>query len=172
MSAALAFAGASAGLNILGGLFGYLAAEDAASISESRGRLLLIEADADAERYAEQARGFKASQKLAFLKSGVTLEGSPLDILDETARVTSENLSAMRARATAQGLEADAQASALRDQGRAALIGGVAGAASSFASAAYKSGRNAPPPESGGGPGFSTGTGADRKGYRTPARMP
>jgi hypothetical protein len=141
---ALAFAGASAGLSLLSGLFGYMAAEDAAEVAESRGRLLRVEAEADAERYAEQARGFKATQKLAYLKSGVELEGSPLDILDETARVASENISAMRARGQAQQIDAEAQAGALRGQGRAGLIGSVAGGISTLAQAGYRSSKNAP----------------------------
>lgn len=146
MAIALALAGASAGLNLLSGLFGYMDAQDQAAQSESRGRLLRMEAEADAQRYAEQARGFKATQKLAYLKSGVTLEGSPLDILDETARVASENLSAMRARAQAGQNAQNAEADAARSRGRAALIGGIAGAASTAATASYKSQLNSPTP--------------------------
>lgn len=155
MAGALAFAGASAGLGLLSGLFGYMAAEDAAEVSESRGRLLRMEAEADAERYAEQARGFKATQKLAYLKSGVRLEGSPLDILAETALVSSENLSAIRARGQAQQIDAEAQAGALRGQGRGALLGGVAGGISTLALAGYRSGKNAPKTA----PGSDTGLG-------------
>lgn len=109
-SGALLFAGASAGLDLLGGLFGYFASEEAAGTAESRGRLIRAEAEADAQRYQEQARGFKATQKLAFLKAGVDLSGSPLDILDETARVASENISAIQARGAAGQLEAEGQA--------------------------------------------------------------
>src|SRR3972149_4864410 len=98
---AAAFAGVSAGLEILSGGCGYLASEQAALIAESRGRLLRLEAEADVQRYSEQAQDFKARQKLKFLKSGVALSGSPLDILDETARVSQENISAIRARAAA-----------------------------------------------------------------------
>jgi hypothetical protein len=168
MAAALAFAGASAGLSILSGLFGYLDAQDAAEQAESRGRLLRMEAEADAERYAEQARGFKATQAQAFLKSGVTLEGSPLDILDETARVASENLSAMRSRAQAEQNQANAQAGQLRSQGRAALIGGIAGAGSTAAMAAYRAPKAGAPGNGTAGAGdggWGAGTGFGYRGH-------
>src|SRR3990167_8470934 len=82
--AAAGFLMASAGLDIIGGLFGYFASQEAAAIAESRGRMFRMEAEIDATRYAEQAQGFKATQKLTYLKAGVALTGSPLDILDET----------------------------------------------------------------------------------------
>lgn len=146
MAVALALAGASAGLSILGGLFGYLEAQEAAEVSESRGRVLRMEADADAERYGEQAHQFKATQKLAFLKSGVTLSGSPLDILDETARVSQENINDIRARGEAQQADANTEASSFRAKGRAALLSGFTGAAQTAASASYASSKNSTMP--------------------------
>jgi hypothetical protein len=142
--AALAFAGASAGLDIIGGLFGYLASQEMAAATESRGRLLRMEAEADAVRYQEQAENFKASQALAYLKSGVTLEGSPLDVLDETARVTAENLSAIRARGAAQQQEYMSEATLTRGRGRAALLGGITGAAKTAALAGYSASKRSP----------------------------
>ncbi len=162
MAAALAFAGASMGLSVLSGLFGYLDAQDAAAQAESRGRLLRMEAEADAERYAEQARGFKADQSVRFLKSGVTLEGSPLDILDETARVASENLSAMRSRAQAEQNDMNSQAQSFRSQGRAALIGGIANAGSTAATAAYRAPKAAAAAPTSTGLGYNPGASAPR----------
>ena len=142
-AAALLFAGATSALDLMQGLFGYLAAKEGAGIAESRGRMLRLEAEADAQRYAEQARGFRASQKVAFLKSGVELSGSPLDILDETARITQENLSAIRARGVASQQEQNDQASMARIGGRAALIAGITQGISRFGMAAYQSGKTA-----------------------------
>lgn len=127
MAAALALAAAAGGLELVSGLFGYFLSGEQAGIAESRGRMFRAEAEADAQRYAEQAQGFKASQKLAYLKSGVKLTGSPLDILDETARVTAENISAIRARGAAGELEYKNQASEARVQGRMALLSGFTG---------------------------------------------
>ena len=132
--------------------------------------MLRMEAEADAQRYAEQADRFRATQKLSYLKSGVTLDGSPLDILDETARVSAENLSAMRARAQAEQNQMNAQAEGFRSQGRAALLGGAANAASTLAIAGYKSGVNArtaadngSTPMGGGGGNTGLGFGSRRR---------
>lgn len=149
MSAALVIAGVSAGLEILGGLFGYLQSEQAAEQAQSRGRMLRDEADADAQRYAEQARVFKETQALSYLKSGVTLEGSPLDVLDETVRVTSENLSAIRARGAAQQFDMESQAENFRFRGRAGLIGGIAKGGIGLAKAGYADNSNAGAPSAG-----------------------
>lgn len=142
MSAALAFAGASAGIQALSGLFGYMASQEMAKVSESRGRMLLDEANADAARYKLQSDNFRADQKLSYLKSGVTLSGSPLDVLDETARQATENIHAIQSRGRAQQLDANNDADASRTQGRNALVGGIAGAASTLALAGYNDKKN------------------------------
>jgi len=134
---ATGFGVAGAGLDLLGGLFGLLAGEEFAGAAESRGRMLQLEAETDAQRFSEQARSFKARQKLGFLKSGVQLTGSPLAILDETMRVTQENISAIRAGGRARALGAEFEAVGARQRGRAALIGGVRGAATGLFRTAY-----------------------------------
>lgn len=125
----VAAAAVSGGLSILQGVFSYLEGTEMAGIAESRARVLRLEAETDAQRYAEQADQFKATQKLAYLKSGVELSGSPLDILDETARVSRENISAIRAGGEARAFEARLQGAEATSRGRAALIGGVFDAA-------------------------------------------
>jgi hypothetical protein len=125
MGPAMVFAGASAAMDLLGGVFSYMASNEAAKTAESRGRMLRMEAEADALRYAEQARGFKAQQKVAYLKSGVDLSGSPLAILDESARVAQENISAIRARGEAAEMGQKQQAAQARAGGRMALVNAV-----------------------------------------------
>ena len=136
------YAGASAGLDVLSGVFGYFASEEAARTAESRGRMIRMEAEADATRYAEQARQFGATQSLAYLKSGVTLEGSPLEVLAETVRVSNENISAIRARGAAGQLDAEGQASQARLSGRAGLIKGITSGAGKLAWASYADSKN------------------------------
>lgn len=133
-----AFAGASAGLDILAGIFGYLSGDVMADAAESRANLLRMEADAEAARYAEEARGFKAMQKMAFVKNGVQISGSPLDILDETMRSAQENISAIRSRGAASALDMENQGSQIRSKGRAALLGGFAGGALKAAKGYYR----------------------------------
>lgn len=134
MSATSILTGTTAGAGILEGLFGYNAAEAQASFLRSQAQLVQAESEADIVRYAENAKEFKTKQAMAYMKSGVTLEGSPLDILDETVRVTGENISAMRAKTAAQMQELKSKASALKGAGRAALVGGFAKATSVYAS--------------------------------------
>jgi len=131
-------AGVTVGASVLEGIFGMNAADAQADSMRSQLTLMRAESEADIARYAEQTKAFKAKQGLAYLKAGVTLEGSPLEILDETVRVSSENISAMRARTSADILSAKSKISAIRGQGRAALVGGFAKAASVFASQGKK----------------------------------
>ena len=138
-SASSLYAGASAAMDLMSGLFGYFASEETAAIAESRGRMVRMEAEAEAQRYQEQAEHFRASQKLAFLKSGVTLSGSPLDVLDESARVEQENLSAIRARGAAGELDWNNQAGEARMTGRAALLSGITSGLGKAAWASYQS---------------------------------
>lgn len=125
--------GTTMGLNVMEGIFGMSAADAQAGALKSQLNLMRAESEADIARYAEQTQGLKAEQSVRFLKSGVTLEGSPLEILDETVRVSGENISAMRAKTTADILGVKSKISALRGQGRAALVGGVSKAASTYA---------------------------------------
>lgn len=127
MSAALAFAGAQGGLELLSGLFGYLQSGPMGDMAESRGRVLRMEAEAEAERYAEEGAKFKASQAVSYLKSGVELSGSPLDVLTETALTIQENISAIRAGGRAAEFDAHIEAEQIRMGGRAALLKGITG---------------------------------------------
>lgn len=138
MSATSILTGSTAGLNVLEGIFGMSAAEAQAGALRSQLSLMRAESEADIARYADQTRELKAEQSVRFLKSGVTLEGSPLDILDETVRVSGENISAMRAKTAADILSAKSKISAIRGQGRAALVGGLTKAGGLYASQAKK----------------------------------
>lgn len=124
-------------MSILGGLFDYAQSGPLSEIHNSRARMLQMEAEVDAQRYAEQARSFQAEQRMKYVKSGVTLEGSPLDVLNETIRNANETVSAIRARGRASAFDETAKASSIRQAGRAALLKGIIGGASSFGQAAY-----------------------------------
>ncbi len=119
----------------MGGLFSYLASQEMSDIAESKGRMLRAEAEADAVRYAEQARSLRGQQAVSYIKSGVTLEGSPLDVLDHDALVAQENISAIRARGAAGELEQLNQAAAARIAGRNAFIAGITGGAKTMSNA-------------------------------------
>lgn len=129
MSATTALTATSGGFDILSGIFGMTAADAKAESLRQQAQLVQSESEADIARYSSEARGFKSAQKLAYLKSGVDISGSPLDILDETARVATENINAIRAKgaATAQALRGEsANVSA---SGRLAFLKGLGNAA-------------------------------------------
>lgn len=111
--------------DIAGGIFAQRAAELSAQSLRDQISLVRAESEADIARYAEQAKDFGAKQRLAYLKSGVQLTGSPLDILDETVRVSSENIASMRAKAEAKASDLRAGATRLELKGRAAMVEGV-----------------------------------------------
>lgn len=117
--------GVSAGLDVLSGVLGYLAAQEGAVAARSHADLVRAEAEANAQRYAEQAEQFGAHQKVMFLASGVKLAGSPVDVLATTARVANENLAAIRMAGETQALDSELQAKDLEAKGRAALMGGI-----------------------------------------------
>jgi hypothetical protein len=129
MGAATALTAVAGGADILSGIFGLSEADAYSSMMRSRARLLRAENEADIARYAEESRGFKAEQSVKFLKAGVTLEGSPLEILDETARVTSENITAMRAKGEAEARALVESGRAAKSAARARFVQGIAGAA-------------------------------------------
>lgn len=129
MSATSILTGSTMGLQVLQGVMSQRAADIEAQSIRDQMSLVRAENEADVARYAEQAQDFKAKQTLAYLKSGVMLSGSPLDILEETARVSGENISAMRAKAEAKVSEMRGRASATEARGRAAMITGIGNAA-------------------------------------------
>ena len=133
MSTTSVLLGSSMGLEMVSGLFNIDAAESQASALRSQASLVRAETAAEIERYKISASRFKSSQKMAYIKSGVKLEGSPLDVLDETALTASENISAIRAQGEAEALKLKSQARNVRAQGRAALVGGLTRAAGLYA---------------------------------------
>lgn len=132
---------ASAGLDAVSGVFGYIQSKQMASAYRSRADLIRMEAEANAQRYAEQASHFQQSQAVSYLKSGVKLTGSPLDVLDETARVAAENLSAIRAGGRASAFDQELHATETEMAGRNSLLKGFSQAALSLGQGAYSSGR-------------------------------
>jgi len=145
---AIAFTVVSAAGSIVQGFQERQAANAEADLQEQQGRLQAEEAQAEAQRVANDRRKFRKKQKLAFLKNGISLAGSPLLVLEETIRESQAEVNAIARRGTAQARLSFQQAAITRSAGRAALIGGFfgaakIGAAGAFASAALGSGKPA-----------------------------
>lgn len=94
----------------------------------------------------EAAEAAEKRQKLAYLKSGVTLEGSPLLIMEETRLKGEENVNEIlmggAAASTSRLTEGRVAASSLQAQGRSAFTGSLFKAAGS-AAGGYKSYKDA-----------------------------
>jgi hypothetical protein len=115
---------ATAGLDLVSGVFGYLAAQDASSIANSRADMIRTEALANADRYSQRAAQMEAHEKVMYLASGIKLAGSPVDALATQANITSQNINAILMQGDEQAI--DEQIQGVNDQlkGRDALLKG------------------------------------------------
>lgn len=125
MSAIVDASIATAGLDVVSGVFGYLAAQSAASVASSRADLIRTEAQANADRYSAQAAQFEAQEKVMYLASGVKLAGSPVDALATTANIAQQNINAILMGGETEAM--DQEIIGVNDQmkGRDALLSGV-----------------------------------------------
>ena len=128
-AAIIAFTLISATSKIVKGIQENKAAKAEALLIEEQGALQQQEAVTEAQRQATESRKFRKKQKVAFLKNGITLAGSPLLVIEETRRESQEEVNATVRRGNAQASLAFQQAAMTRNSGRAALLGGIFGAA-------------------------------------------
>lgn len=135
--ALLALTAFSIGSSIYGGQQANKAAGQEAVLQRQQAAIAQEEANRDAGIHADERTQFLKRQKLAFLKSGVTLEGSPLLVLEDTQRKSQEEVDAMIRRGNAQYRLGNASADITESKGRAALIGAYGTAASTGASAIF-----------------------------------
>jgi hypothetical protein len=98
-------------------------AQRAARFQESQAILAQEEALREARQVKENLEKFRKTQKLAFLKNGVTLQGSPMLVLQETERKGLEEVDAIVKRGTAISNLLFQEAKTKRRTGRAILIG-------------------------------------------------
>jgi hypothetical protein len=85
----------------------------------------------------QEAESVRRRQKLAYLKSGVDLEGSPLLMMEATRKAGLDNveevLRSSGQTAGAQVIEGRTKASQLKSSGRQAFMTGITNAAGSLA---------------------------------------
>ncbi len=115
----------SAAGSIAGGFSANSAAKQEANLQRDQANLALKNANDNAEVYAYNATDFVQRQKVSYLANGVTLEGSPTDVLQNTTTQSQKNVQAILDRGAAEynlGMRSAAQTQA---KGRAALIGGL-----------------------------------------------
>ncbi len=121
----------SIGGRIFGGLAADKAAKDEAHAIEREAFLARQETLEEAKRLDEEHQRFLARQSVMFLKGGVTLSGSPLLVLELTREEKDKQIRALKNRADALYNLGRRRASRVSSAGRAKLIGGFLGAATS-----------------------------------------
>lgn len=129
--------------SVAGGISASQEAKRQASLAEfqaqQKGQEEARLAQAKANEVARTAEETRKAQKMAYLKSGVTLEGSPLLTMEGTRVQGQQNVEEiMRAGGAAVGAstaEGRIQAANLRSAGRQAFVSGLSGGAQMFKSA-------------------------------------
>jgi hypothetical protein len=133
----MAASAVSAVSSVVGGIQGMSEGKNQANIAmaqaEARGAESARVAEREARLTQEDAIATERRQKLAYMASGVTLEGSPLLVMEETRRKGQENvdeiLRAGQASSAAALAEGRLQADAAKSAGRQSFISGLTGAA-------------------------------------------
>ncbi len=129
------FLAVSVGSTLMQGFAANKAAGDEADRLGDQADLARSENEAEAERQYQEDEKFRARQKLAYLKGGVTLEGTPLDILRYEKSEAEKYREATIQRGIAQQSIGRQKAAAVKTAGRAKLFGSfakAAGASSGF----------------------------------------
>ena len=106
---------------IAGGVMATLAADKESAIIEEQALLSEQESIEEADRLKIEGAKFKAKQSVAFTKSGVSIKGSPLLVLEETRRGIDLEVSAELRRGQAIKRLGFQQAEQVRASGRAAF---------------------------------------------------
>lgn len=127
----------SGGSSILGGIQANKAAKQEAALQRQQGEIAYQEAQINANNEAFNQTQAVQRQRLAFLSSGVSLEGSPLAVLQQSREYGQSQVDAILRQGANTKILADAQANITKNKGRAALISGVASGVGSLAKAGY-----------------------------------
>ncbi len=126
------------GGQLFSGVTSFLAGEAEAKAIEVQAEIAREESEEEARRLGKQFDRLIATQNVMFLKSGVTLSGSPLLILEETREEKEEQVEAQIRRGEAQFQLGLGEASRVSAFGRSSLIGSIFGAASAFHSLSFE----------------------------------
>ena len=122
---------ATVGGQLFSGFSGSTAAGSEADSIEAQAELERSEILEEARRQKVQNRKFLARQSVMFVKGGVSLEGSPMLVLEETAEESEKQFAAGKRQAEARFKFGMGKAERVRAQGRGKLLGGILGGAGS-----------------------------------------
>ena len=125
------------GLQIINSIDQYNTAKDSAEqallAGEENAKLAELEGEERVRRYQAEQTRLRGQMVVNYAKSGVVLQGTPLDVMAEAANEADREVSFMRDQtartAKARRLGANAQSDSLRSEGRSLLISGIGSAA-------------------------------------------
>lgn len=143
--AALAVIGTVVGAagSIYGGIQADKSAKQEASLQREQGDIALQEAQVNASNEAYNQTQAVQRQRLAFLSNGVSLEGSPSMVLEQSKQYGQQQVDSILRQGAARKTLADRSATITENKGRSALVGGYMSAAGTIgagAASAYNSG--------------------------------
>jgi hypothetical protein len=101
------------------------AAKAQASQIEEQAQVARAESDRAAEQKSVERRRFLAEQRMAYLASGVSLEGTPMIVQGDTWNEFQQEIEAIRRSGAAQYGFAMQEATTARNTGRAQLVSGL-----------------------------------------------
>lgn len=114
---------------VISGISANRAAQEEADDLRLQAQIKQEESDIEADRLKTKHRKFLARQSLMFVKGGVTLAGSPLRVLEETAVEAQKEVSAVKRVGQAQFDFSQRKAARVEAGGRSAFLGSLFGAA-------------------------------------------
>lgn len=131
----LALQGMSALSGLVGGIAGVGATQSEASRLNEQADLALQQANLEAAQTERGTRSFASSQASGYLNSGVTLEGSPMEVIATTLMRGQEEADAARKRGQAQQNLIRMQAGQTKKTGLMNLLSSGISGASTFGTA-------------------------------------
>lgn len=121
---------ATGALGIAGTVANAGSAFSESSFMRQQGDIAYNEALLEADRVSEQGRQYKASQKMAYVMSGVSVAGTPMQVLQDTDLKVGDEIRSIKARGLAQRTLAYMKASQTQTKGGTGFLSGLTGTAS------------------------------------------
>lgn len=119
---------ASAAGSIVGGMAQQQAANAQAAVYTQQAEAERLTSQYNANRQQEKAVRLIAQQRGGLLANGIALDGSALDLIDDTTKQTELDVAAIRWNGELKARNFETQAAAYEAKGDAAMVGGIIGA--------------------------------------------
>jgi hypothetical protein len=121
-----------AGGQISGGMQQQQIADYNAKVAKAEGEAAQQSAGYEADQYADRAKRLISTQRANAAASGLGLEGSPLDVMDETAAQAAYDELLIRHSGSVAAAKSNSEAALDRLQGGAAASRGIYGSGATF----------------------------------------